>query len=60
MAPGPNTIYALTQSIKSGRTAGLVAGFGTATRVMVHTTTAAFGLSALLRTYVISNRKISI
>lgn len=50
MAPGPDTIYALTQSIKSGRIAGLVAGFGTATGVIVHTTAAVLGLSALLQT----------
>jgi threonine/homoserine/homoserine lactone efflux protein len=50
MAPGPDTIYALTQSIKSGRIAGLVAGVGTATGVIVHTTAAVLGLSALLQT----------
>lgn len=50
MAPGPDTIYAVTQSIKNGRTAGLVAGLGTATGVLVHTIGAVLGLSALLRT----------
>lgn len=50
VAPGPDTVYALSQSIKSGRTAGIVAGFGTATGILVHTTAAVLGLSALLRT----------
>lgn len=40
----------MTQSIKSGRIAGLVAGFGTATGVIVHTTATVLGLSALLQT----------
>jgi threonine/homoserine/homoserine lactone efflux protein len=50
MAPGPDTIYAVTQSLSSGRAAGITAGLGTATGVLVHTTAAVLGLSALLRT----------
>lgn len=50
ISPGPDSIYAVTESLKSGRTAGIAAGTGTATGVLVHTTAAVFGLSALLRT----------
>ena len=44
MAPGPDTIYILTQSLSSGRSAGIIAGLGTATGVLVHTTAAVLGL----------------
>ncbi|KYH24247.1 arginine exporter protein ArgO [Halalkalicoccus paucihalophilus] len=50
VAPGPDTVYTVTQSLKSGRSAGLITGFGTATGVLVHTTAAILGLAALLRT----------
>ncbi|WP_321167626.1 LysE family translocator [Halalkalirubrum salinum] len=47
--PGPDSIYTLTQSLREGRTAGVVAGAGTATGVLVHTAAAVVGLAALLR-----------
>lgn len=50
MSPGPDTIYTLTQSLSSGRSGGIIAGLGTATGVLVHTTAAVLGLSAILRT----------
>lgn len=50
VSPGPDTIYTLTQSLSNGRAAGMVAGLGTATGVLVHTTAAVFGLATLLRT----------
>ncbi|ADJ16644.1 LysE family translocator [Halalkalicoccus jeotgali] len=50
VAPGPDTVYTVTQSLKSGRSAGLIAGLGTATGVLVHTIGARLGLAALLRT----------
>lgn len=50
VAPGPDTIYVLTQSLKSGRLAGLGAGLGVATGILVHTTAAILGLAALLKT----------
>ncbi|ERG91833.1 MAG: putative threonine efflux protein [Haloquadratum walsbyi J07HQW1] len=50
ISPGPDTLYVLTQSIKSGQGAGLSAGLGTASGVLVHTTAAVFGLAALLET----------
>jgi threonine/homoserine/homoserine lactone efflux protein len=50
LAPGPDTMYALTRSFSGGRWAGVVAALGTATGVLVHTTAAVLGLSALLQT----------
>lgn len=50
VAPGPDTIYTLVRSLGDGRTAGVVAGLGTATGVLIHTAAAVLGLSALLRT----------
>jgi threonine/homoserine/homoserine lactone efflux protein len=48
--PGPDAVYVLTQSIKSGRRVGLSAGLGVASGILVHTTAAILGLAALLRT----------
>jgi len=53
-SPGPDTVYTVTQSLGNGRAAGVVAGLGTATGVLVHTTAAVLGLSALLRTSVVA------
>lgn len=50
VSPGPDSIYTLTRSLGGGRRAGIAAGFGTATGVLVHTAAAVLGLSALLRT----------
>lgn len=49
VAPGPDTVYAVTRSLGDGRAAGVAAGLGTATGVLVHTGAAVLGLSALLR-----------
>jgi len=49
VSPGPDAIYALTQSLRNGRSAGLVAGLGTATGVLIHTGAAVLGVAALLR-----------
>jgi threonine/homoserine/homoserine lactone efflux protein len=49
VAPGPDTVYTLTRSLGDGRAAGVAAGLGTATGVLVHTAAAVLGLSALLR-----------
>lgn len=50
VAPGPDTVYTVTASLRTGRSAGLTAALGTATGVLAHTTAAVLGLSALLRT----------
>jgi threonine/homoserine/homoserine lactone efflux protein len=49
VAPGPDTMYTVTRSLGDGRTAGVVAGCGTATGILIHTVAAVAGLSALLR-----------
>jgi len=50
IAPGPDTVYNLTQSLNRGATAGVFAALGTATGIIIHTTAAILGLAALLRT----------
>ncbi|MFW5939236.1 MAG: LysE family translocator [Halolamina sp.] len=50
VAPGPDTVYAVTAGLRAGRPGGLAAALGTATGVLVHTVAAVLGLSALLRT----------
>jgi threonine/homoserine/homoserine lactone efflux protein len=50
VSPGPDSVYTLTQSLSNGSRAGIVAGLGTATGVLVHTSAAVLGLSAILRT----------
>ncbi|WP_129116016.1 LysE family translocator [Halegenticoccus tardaugens] len=54
IAPGPDTVYTVTQSLRGGRSAGFIAGLGTATGVLVHTAAAVLGLAALLRTSVLA------
>ena len=49
LAPGPDSIYTLTRAVRDGRKAGIAAALGTSTGVLVHTTAAVIGLSALLR-----------
>ena len=50
LAPGPDTIYTLTASLGSGRVGGVAAAAGTTAGILVHTTAAVLGLSALLQT----------
>ena len=50
VAPGPDSLYVLTQSISGSQRIGLLAAGGTSTGILVHTTAAVFGLSAILRT----------
>ena len=49
LAPGPDTMYVVTRSLGDGPTAGVVAGCGTATGVLIHTASAVAGLATLLR-----------
>ncbi|MDB5174314.1 MAG: Lysine exporter protein [Phycisphaerales bacterium] len=48
ITPGPDTLYILGRSIAQGRRAGVLSVLGISTGIMVHTTAAALGLSALL------------
>ena len=50
ISPGPDSVYALTQSLNRDRTAGIAAATGTATGILIHSAAAILGLSALLRT----------
>ncbi len=46
-APGPDSIFVLTQSALHGRLAGLVVTLGLCTGLIVHTVAVAFGVAAL-------------
>jgi threonine/homoserine/homoserine lactone efflux protein len=48
LVPGPGMMFITAQGISGGRRAGVAAAFGMATGIVVHTTAAALGLSALL------------
>jgi len=48
LTPGPDTLYIVGRSIAQGRDAGIASALGIATGLLVHTTAAALGLSALL------------
>lgn len=46
--PGPSVLYAVTQRLERGRTAGMVAVLGLETGLLVHVLAACLGLSALI------------
>jgi threonine/homoserine/homoserine lactone efflux protein len=48
-APGPDNLQVLARGISQGRAAGLVAALGFAAGISFHTTLAALGVAALLR-----------
>lgn len=48
IAPGPDNIFVITQGITRGRKPATIAALGMCSGVSVHTTMAAFGISALL------------
>lgn len=47
LAPGPDILYVIAQSVMNGRRAGAVTALGLCSGVLVHTTAAAVGVSAL-------------
>lgn len=49
IAPGPDILYVITQSITKGKRAGIITVLGLCTGLIVHTTAAAFGVSAILQ-----------
>lgn len=49
IAPGPDILYVITQSITQGKKAGIATASGLCTGLIVHTTAAAFGVSAILQ-----------
>lgn len=48
LLPGPDILFVLTQSISKGKIAGVATASGLCTGVLVHTTAAALGISALV------------
>ena len=52
LAPGPDNIYVLTQSMLKGRTAGVVITLGLCTGLIVHTSLVAFGIAVIFKTSV--------
>lgn len=48
LLPGPDILFVLTQSISQGKKAGIATASGLCTGVLVHTTAAALGISALV------------
>ncbi|NND79130.1 MAG: LysE family translocator [Maribacter sp.] len=49
IAPGPDNIYVLTQSIANGKKFGLATTIGLVSGCLVHTTLLAFGVSAIIK-----------
>lgn len=49
IAPGPDNIFVLTQSMVNGKKKGLVTVAGLMTGCLIHTTLLAFGVSALIK-----------
>ena len=50
LAPGPDNIFVLTQSILNGRSAGFIILLGLCTGLIVHTTIVALGVSVIFQT----------
>lgn len=50
LAPGPDNIFVLTQSILNGRSAGFVIILGLCTGLIVHTTIVALGVAVIFQT----------
>jgi threonine/homoserine/homoserine lactone efflux protein len=48
LLPGPDILFVLTQSVSQGRKTGIATASGLCTGVLVHTTAAALGISALV------------
>ncbi|WP_159023008.1 LysE family translocator [Formosa sp. L2A11] len=49
IAPGPDVIYVLMQSITNGKSFGIATACGLVTGCLVHTTLVAFGVSAIIK-----------
>ena len=49
IAPGPDVIYVLMQSITNGKSFGIATAVGLVTGCLVHTTLVAFGISAIIK-----------
>jgi threonine/homoserine/homoserine lactone efflux protein len=54
LAPGPDNLFVLSQGIARGREAAIVTALGMCSGISVHTTAAAFGISALFYSSVVA------
>ena len=54
LAPGPDNIFVLTQSMLFGRKSGFSVTLGLATGLIFHTTIVALGLSVIFKTSLIA------
>jgi len=54
IAPGPDNIFVLTQGIARGRKSAIVTALGMCSGISIHTTAAAFGISALFYSSVVA------
>ena len=50
IAPGPDMFYVITRGMAHGRRAGMLSAIGVVCGILVHTTTAALGLTFILQT----------
>jgi threonine/homoserine/homoserine lactone efflux protein len=50
LAPGPDILYVITQSMLKGRSAGIMVTLGLCTGLIGHTTAVAFGVAVLFQT----------
>jgi threonine/homoserine/homoserine lactone efflux protein len=50
LIPGPAILFVMTRSVEQGRRIGVISSLGVGAADLIHTTAAAFGLSALLMT----------
>jgi len=48
LAPGPDILFVIAQSISHGRKAGIATALGLASGILAHTTAAALGITAIL------------
>jgi threonine/homoserine/homoserine lactone efflux protein len=58
VTPGPNFLYVLTRGATQGRRAGLIAACGLGAGVLIHTTLAAVGIAAIIRSSYLAFRAI--
>ncbi|MES9886325.1 MAG: LysE family transporter, partial [Candidatus Sedimenticola sp. 6PFRAG1] len=50
LAPGPDNLFVLAQSMANGAKAGIIITLGLCTGLLVHTTAVAFGLAVIFQT----------
>lgn len=54
IAPGPDNIFVMTQGIARGRRAAIITALGMCSGISIHTTAAAFGISAVFYSSVLA------